>query len=152
MIPRQFSSDSHPQTDLFEEEFICVAWVENSMVGETLTYEQYLALGHVSVVFGQNLLPSVEHLLLQQAGCHRRVEVYASGFALLPLLVVGTNRVATMHLRLAKQAAAALPLRLLPLPIPLPQMTEVMQWPAHHSGEPGSLWLRRIIQETAARL
>jgi DNA-binding transcriptional LysR family regulator len=152
MIPRQFSSDSHPQAALFEEEFTCVVWAENSQVGETLTYEQYLALGHISVAFGQNLLPSVEHLLLQQAGCQRRVEVYALGFALLPLLVVGTNRVATMHLRLAKQAAAALPLRILPLPLALPKMTEVLQWPAHHSNEPGSRWLRQIIQETATRL
>jgi LysR family nod box-dependent transcriptional activator len=57
-----------------------------------------------------------------------------------------------MHLRLAKQAAAALPLRILPLPLALPKMTEVLQWPAHHSNEPGSRWLRQIIQETAARL
>jgi hypothetical protein len=31
-------------------------------------------------------------------------------------------------------------------------MTETLQWPAHHTDEPGSLWQRAILQETAARL
>jgi LysR family nod box-dependent transcriptional activator len=80
------------------------------------------------------------------------VEVFAPSFALLPLLVVGTNRIATMHMRLAKLAASWLPMRLLPLPIALPRMTEILQWPAHHTKEPGSIWLRNILRETAARL
>jgi hypothetical protein len=37
-------------------------------------------------------------------------------------------------------------------PVKLPPMTEVMQWPSHHSEEPGSQWLRGLLQETAARL
>jgi DNA-binding transcriptional LysR family regulator len=152
MIPAQFASDSHPQAALFEEEFTCVVWADNPLVDQTLTPEQYLALGHVGMAFGPTLLPSLEHLLLQQAGYHRRVEVFAPSFALLPLLVVGTNRVATMHMRLAKSAATWLPLRLLPLPIALPRMTEILQWPTHHTNEPGSIWLRTILRETAARL
>jgi LysR family transcriptional regulator, nod-box dependent transcriptional activator len=116
---------------------------------DALSPEQYLSLGHVGMAFGQTLQPSIEQLLLQQASYTRRVEVFAPSFALLPLLVVGTNRIATMHLRLAKRAAVWLPLRLLPLPIALPRMTEMLQWPAHHTGEPGSIWLRTIIRETA---
>lgn len=152
MIPAQFASGNHPQAALFEEEFTCVVWADNARVGTSLSPEEYLALGHVGMAFGQTLLPSVEQMLLQQAGCNRRVEVFAPSFALLPLLVIGTNRVATMHLRLAKLAATWLPLRLLPAPIALPRMTEMLQWPAHHTDEPGSLWLRAILQETAARL
>jgi hypothetical protein len=54
-----------------------------------------------------------------------------------------------MHSRQARQAAQVLPLRLLPLPIALPRMIEMLQWPAHHANEPGSLWLRGILQDTA---
>jgi DNA-binding transcriptional LysR family regulator len=152
MIPEQFASNSHPRAALFEEEFTAVVWAENEMAGKTLTREQYLKRGHVGMAFGQTLLPSVEQMLLQQAGCQRRVEVYAPSFALLPLLVIGTQRIATMHKRLAELAAASLPLRLLPLPMALPRMTEMLQWPAHHAEEPGSLWLRTMVQQTAARL
>jgi DNA-binding transcriptional LysR family regulator len=154
MIPAVFASDSHPRESLFEEEFTCVVWAENALVGKTLSPEQFLALGHVGMAFGQTLQPSIEQMLLQQAGYSRRMEVFAPSFALLPLLVVGTNRIATMHTRLAKLAATWLPLRLLPLPIPLalPHMTEVLQWPTHQTAEPGSLWLRTLMQETAARL
>jgi DNA-binding transcriptional LysR family regulator len=116
MIPAVFASDRDPRESLFEEKFTCVVWAENALVGKTLSPEQYLALGHVGMAFGQTLEPSIEQMLLQQAGYSRRMEVFAPSFALLPRLVVGTNRVATMHTRLAKLAATWLPLRLLPLP------------------------------------
>jgi hypothetical protein len=45
-------------------------------------------------------------------GDERRVEVIAHSFYLLPQLVLGTSRLATMHTRLAKQLAATLPIRL----------------------------------------
>jgi DNA-binding transcriptional LysR family regulator len=152
MIPDLFTSDAHPKAVLFEDDFTCVVWAENSLVGEAISLAQYLALGHAIVAFGQTLIPSIEQLYLQQAGYQRRVEIIAPSFALLPLLVLGTNRIATMHSRQARQAAQVLPLRLLPLPIALPRMIEMLQWPAHHANEPGSLWLRGILQDTAKRL
>lgn len=152
MIPERYTSDNHPKDVLFEEDFTCVVWAENALVGDALSLEQYLALGHVGVAFGNTLNPSIEQSLLQQAGHHRRLEIIASNFAMLPLLVMGTNRLATMHTRLARLAADYLPLRLLPLPIELPRMIEMLQWPAHHREEPGSIWLRKILQETASRL
>jgi DNA-binding transcriptional LysR family regulator len=152
MIPAVFASDSHPRENLFEEEFTCVVWAENTLVGKTLSPEQYLSLGHVGVAFGPTLNPSIEHQLLAQFGYRRRLEIISPTFALLPQLLIGTNRIATMHTRLARLAAQSLPLRLLPPPVKLPPMTEVMQWPSHHSEEPGSQWLRGLLQETAARL
>lgn len=152
LIPDVFASTQHGQTPLFQEDFTCVVWAENSLVGETLSLEQYLSLGHVGVAFGPTLNPSIEHQLLTQFGYRRRLEVISPTFALLPQLLIGTNRIATMHTRLARLAAQSFPLRLLPLPVKLPPMTEVMQWPSHHSEEPGSQWLRGLLQETAARL
>jgi DNA-binding transcriptional LysR family regulator len=150
MIPEKFTSDHHPKEALFVEDFTCVVWAGNTLVGETLSVAQYLALGHVGVAFEQPRNLSIEQSLLQQAGYQRRIEVIAPNFALLPLLVMGTNRVATMHTRLARLAASYLPLRLLPPPIALPPMIEMLQWPAHHRAEPGGTWLRQILKETAA--
>jgi DNA-binding transcriptional LysR family regulator len=152
LIPATFASEQHGQAPLFREGFTCVVWAENTQVGNELPLDQYLALGHVGVAFGPTLTPSIEQALLQQYGYRCRLEVIAPTFALLPQLLIGTNRIATMHTRLAKLAAESLPLRLLPPPVELPPMTEVMQWPLPHTEEPGSRWLRAILQETAARL
>lgn len=152
MIPEAFTLDNLPQTLLFQDDFTCVVWEQNTLVGDTLTVAQYQELKHIGMAFGPTLNPSIEQHLLEQSGIHRHVQVVAPTFSLLPLLVVGTNQVATMHTRLAKLAAAYLPLRLLPPPIPLLPMKEMLQWPAHHTEEPGSQWLRIILQEVAASL
>jgi DNA-binding transcriptional LysR family regulator len=152
LIPAIFASAQHGQASLFEEDFTCVVWAENTQVQETLSLEQYLALGHVGVAFGPTYNLSIEHSLLSQHGYRRRLEVVAPTFALLPHLLIGTNRIATMHSRLAKLAAQSLPLRLFPLPVELPPMTEVMQWPMPHTEEPGSQWLRTLLLETARQL
>ncbi len=152
MIPEIYTTGNHPREPLFQEDFTCVVWAENDRIGASLSREQYLDLGHVAVAFGSPSNLSIEQTLLQQAGCLRRIEVIASNFTMLPLLLPGTNRIATMHTRLARLAAGQLPLRLLPLPIELPRMTEMLQWPAHLREEPGCLWLRKILEETAAEL
>lgn len=152
MIPEAFTLDSLPQALLFQDDFTCVVWEQNRLVGDTLSVAQYQELGHISMAFGPTLNPSIEEILLQRSSIQRHVQVIAPTFSLLPVLVVGTNQVATMHTRLAKLAASYLPLRLLPPPIDLPTMNEMMQWPAHHTNEPGNCWLRSLVQETAARL
>ncbi len=152
MIPEAYTLDSLPQALLFQDDFTCVVWEKNTLVGDTLSVAQYQELGHIGMSFGPLRNPSIEQRLLQQSGIHRHLQVIAPTFSLLPVLVVGTNQVVTMHTRLAKLAATYLPLRLLPLPIALPTMNEMLQWPAHHTQEPGSLWLRNILQEVAARL
>lgn len=152
LIPEFFTSDNHPKAPLFQDDFICVMDANNQAVSDTISIEQFFAMGHVGVAFGQSLNPSIEQWLIQKHGHSRRIEVIAPNFTLLPHLVIGTNRIAVMHARLASIAAQSLPLRLLPLPITLPGMVEMMQWPAHHTNEPGSQWLRQILQETAASL
>jgi DNA-binding transcriptional LysR family regulator len=151
LIPEMFASETHPREALFTEEFLCVTDVGNERVGESLTIEQFFSLGHVGMAFGQSSNLSIDHLLLQKHG-HRRMEVIAPNFTIMPSLVLGTNRIAVMHARLARQAAEWLPLRLLPPPIELPGMVELMQWPAHHTNEPGSLWLRALLRETAREI
>ena len=152
MIPETFTLDSLPQARLFQDDFTCVVWEKNTLVGDTLSVAQFQELGHIGMAFGPALNPSIEQRLLEQSGVQRHVQVIVPTFSLLPVLVVGTNQVATMHTRLAKLAATYLPLRLLPPPIPLPTMNEMLQWPAHHAEEPGNRWLRNILQEVAASL
>jgi DNA-binding transcriptional LysR family regulator len=52
IMPEKYLSAEHPRDALFEDSYSCVVWAENSLVGQTLSREQFMALGHVSTLFG----------------------------------------------------------------------------------------------------
>jgi LysR family transcriptional regulator, nod-box dependent transcriptional activator len=78
--------------------------------------------------------------------------VITHSFSLLPQLVIGTARIATMHTRLAKQCAGTLPIRLVKPTFDIPRLTEVLQWHKYRDLDPGSMWLRDMIIEGARKL
>ena len=79
------------------------------------------------------------------------MEVATYSFNTMALLLVGTNRIATIHRRLAEQAAQTLPIRILELPYRLPKMRQAVQWHKYRSQDAGLIWLRRVICEGAAQ-
>ena len=112
IVPERYLIEGHPAQLLFEEDHVCVVWRENPLVGEHLTLEQYMQMGHISVGFGRNRHLSIEDWFMNQYGFNRRLEVITNDFNTLPQLLVGTVRIATMHRRLAELYAGYLPLRL----------------------------------------
>ena len=149
IVPERYALPNHPQVAMFEDDFRCVAWRGNRAIGRTLSLEQYLSVGHVVVELSGVQEPSFDEWFLKSRGHLRRVEIVAPTFALVPQLVVGTRRVATIWTRLAAMATAHLPLKQLPLPVEIPSFKEVLQWPVQRDAEPGSIWMRQVLQETA---
>jgi DNA-binding transcriptional LysR family regulator len=90
---------------------------------------------------------SIEEWFMNQYGFNRRIEVITNDFNTLPQLVVGTQRIATMHQRLARLYADHLPLRILNPPVKIPVMREVMLWHRSVDGDPMHRWLRERISE-----
>lgn len=152
LIPDIFASADHPSELLFEDDHTCVVWQDNPLVGSTISFAQYLAMGHVIMAFGDARNPSFDEWFLKNYGYVRRIEVVVPAFTLLPTMIVGTNRIATMHTRLAKLYAKYLPLRLVPFPIEIPKLTETLQWHKYEDLDPGCIWLRKIMNETAQQL
>jgi LysR family transcriptional regulator, nod-box dependent transcriptional activator len=68
---------------------------------------------------------------------------------LLGLMVVGTERVATLPSRLAREQAAQLPLKVLAPPVKLPPMRIYMQWHRARQLDGATMWLRDLILEVA---
>jgi DNA-binding transcriptional LysR family regulator len=149
ICPEQYIVEGHPTEKVFEEEHVCVIWEGNTEIGEKLTLEHYLEAGHVATGFGRNRRMSIEEWFMNQYGCTRRIEVITNNFTTLPMLVIGTRRIATMHQRLAQQYAALLPLRILPPPVKLPTITQCMFWHRSMDGDSMLRWLREIIHQTA---
>jgi LysR family transcriptional regulator, nod-box dependent transcriptional activator len=137
---------------LFEDSYVIVVDVDNTEVGDSIAIEQYLALRHVAFKSGKYGLPQFETWMANRYGDERHVEVIAHSFNLLPHLVIGTARIATMHTRLAKQLAASMPIRLIEPTFEIPRLVEVLQWHKYRDLDPGSMWLRDAILEGAATL
>jgi DNA-binding transcriptional LysR family regulator len=147
IVPERYIIEGHPSRLLFEEEHVCAVWQGNTQVGDSLTLEQYMEMGHVSVGFGRSRHMSIEEWFMNQYGFNRRLEVITNDFNTLPQLVVGTQRIATMHQRLARLYADYLPLRILPPPVKIPVMREFMLWHRSVDGDPMHRWLRERITE-----
>ena len=115
IMPEQYLSENHPSEPLFEDDFVCVAWAGNTGLRErSISMRDYLRLGHVVVRFGeQQQVPAFEEKFMEHFSETRRIEVVTTGFTLVPQLVVGTTRIATVHRRLAQFYAKQLPLNIL---------------------------------------
>ncbi|OCK60021.1 transcriptional regulator NodD1 [Bradyrhizobium sp. LMTR 3] len=152
VLPELFMSSAHPKATLFEETLVCVGCRTNKQLSRQLTFDKYISMGHVAAKFGQALRPNIEEWFLLEHGLKRRIEVAVQGFTMIPPMLSGTERIATMPSRLAQHFAKTVPLRIVETPLPLPAFTEAIQWPALHNTDPASIWMRRIMLQEAARM
>jgi LysR family transcriptional regulator, nod-box dependent transcriptional activator len=150
--PESQNSQGQSGTVIFEDSYVIVVDAANTEVGNSIAIDQYLALRHVAFKSGRHGLPQFETWMANRYGEERRVEVVAHSFYLLPRLVIGTSRIATMHTRLAKQLAGDLPIRLVKPEFEIPRLIEVLQWHKYRDLDPGSMWLRDAILEGARGL
>lgn len=152
VMPTFVLSPQHPQEILFDDTQICIAWSGNTAIGPELSLDRYLALGHVVLQFPSGGAQAQNNEWLQTVmHFNRRVEVIAMNFASLVQCVVGTQRIATIQKRLAEYYARHLPIKLIPTPFVVPEFTESLQWNRNSDADPGSLWLRGLLKEVAAR-
>ncbi|WP_024519938.1 LysR family transcriptional regulator [Bradyrhizobium sp. Tv2a-2] len=152
ILPELFMSNVHPKAALFEETLVCVGCQTNKHISRQLTFEKYMSMGHVAARFGRTLRPSIEEWFLLEHGVKRRIDVAVQGFSMIPPMLLGTRRIATMPSRLAQHFSATMPLKIVELPLPLPKFAEAAQWPAGHNTDPASIWMRRILLEEASQM
>jgi DNA-binding transcriptional LysR family regulator len=153
VIPSQYTSKEHPSAALFEEDYLCVTWEGNTRVRERLTFDDYLACGHVIATFanhGTTSLPTFDGWFMESFDVKRRVEVTAPTMIALPALVVGTDRIATVHRRIALHAQETLPVKVWEPPPRIPRLVQMLQWHKHRSNDPALNWIREKIIQTAA--
>ncbi len=152
IVPKAFVPSGRPHHVLFRDTFSCITWRNHPTIGDTLTLEQYAALGHVVVSFVEGRVTSFDAQFGPGEGLHRRIEVVAPSYQVLPDLVAGTDRIATIQTRLARMLAVTYPIKVLALPAPLPTFEEAMVWHERFDGDEGHSWFRARMLETAAAL
>lgn len=150
IVPEQYRSDEHPSSRLFEESYVCVTWLENQQVTEHLSFDDYVSAGHVVTKFGDGRVPAFDTWLMERFGVIRRNEVTVASLTEPAEMVVGTQRIATVHSRLAKAAAQVLPLKIWPPPLEIPPLVEYAQWNKVRADDPALQWLLGELQVVAA--
>lgn len=137
---------------LFREQFTCIAWSKNDTVGTKVTLKQYLSQTHIIVAFDFPMLMGFDEVFLRQNGHHRHVSAVVPNFTLLPMFVVGTNHLATMHHRLARRLAKDLPIKIVKPQIAFPSVEEYLCWHRHRERDTAGMWLRQFLTEVAATM
>jgi DNA-binding transcriptional LysR family regulator len=151
IIPREYCSSEHPAETLLEEQFCCVLWKDSPLAVGPLTREAYLDAGHVVVLPGAGQ-PALEDWFVQRLGVSRRVEVTTYSFAASTQLLVGTQRIATVHRRLALQAQRHEPIVIREVPLSMPTMHQTVQWHKHRTADAGLAWLRQQLRLTVTAM
>ncbi len=152
IFPTRYLAPEHPSERLFGDQFTCLVWSGNRIVKHHVSLETYLSLGHIVVRFGRiQQLPSFDEWFVERYGHERRVEVVTTAFNLVPQLLVGTQRIATLHRRLATFYQPYLPLRLVTPPVEIPRIEESMQWHRSRDRDPGTVWLRSALKSAIAK-
>jgi DNA-binding transcriptional LysR family regulator len=152
IIPRGFLSPDHPEEVLYTEDFVCVVWRDSALARGELTFDRYLAAGHVLMQPPDGIGDSFEAWFVKRYGVTRRVAVTSYGFSALPAMVVGTELIATVHTRLARALQPAWPIELRPPPLPITAMEQGLQWHKYRAQDPGLVWLRGLLRRAVARM
>lgn len=151
LTPEDFLDPDQPAELLCEERQVVVGCRQNPALAGALASADFERLGHVAVHVGSNHVPSFADRQLERMGLQRRVELTCGCFTILPWLLVGTERLAVLHERLARQVVARFPLVLAELPFSFPVMREMIQYHKTRESDAGLAWLRGQLKEQVAR-
>jgi LysR family nod box-dependent transcriptional activator len=152
ITPSRYLAEGHPSEHLFDDDYVCVAWAGNPHVHRNISIEQYLSLGHVIVRYGnQRQLPAFDEWFLERGDYQRRIEVITTAFNLVPQLLLGTARIATLHRRLYRFYRRYFPIRAVPAPLEIPRIEEFLQWHRSRDRDPGTVWLRAVLKQLVAK-
>lgn len=152
IVPEFFAASNHPAERLFRDSWSCLSWEGNDIVGTKLSMERFMAAGHVAIEWGAGRMQTFDETVATRLGHVRRREVTAPNFTVVPQLLVGTQRIATLQTHLAQRMSASAPLRLLDCPLPIPTFFEAVQWHKYQEQDPAIIWFRELLRTEAAKI
>jgi LysR family nod box-dependent transcriptional activator len=152
IAPKIPAITGHHTKLLFQERFTCIAWTQSHVIGDALTLKQYLAARHVVASFDDPNLMAFDEAFLNSRGHKRQIAAVVPSFTLLPLFVIGTQNIATIHSRLARRFAKTMPIRVVRPRVAFPYVEEFLHWHRHRDRDPASLWLRNFLIDVASAL
>ncbi len=133
-------TSDHPSQILFDDDYVVIGCKGNPKMKGPMTKELYFELGHVTCRFGKARVPAFDDWFMRRQKQQRRIEIVAPSFLSIPGLVVGSQRIATVHRRLAGRIADNLPLVIRELPLSMPPIREGAQWHLSNNNDAAIRW------------
>ena len=153
VTPETYRSQSHPSEKLYDEDHLIAAWTGNTLLADgQLDIERFRALGHVVARFARVRANSLAETWLDSRVPDRRIEMIVPAFMHVPRLLIGTQRIALVHGRLARMSAELMPIALFDPPFDLPILTEVIQYHRARQSDGGLRWLIDAIHACVKEL
>jgi DNA-binding transcriptional LysR family regulator len=146
LVPQQSSGPGVVWTPLYRDGYRCLVWTEHP--ARRLTLSGFAAMEHV-LVAPRERAGGIVDAVLEKNGLRRRVAVQVPTFLMVPYVLSGTTRVATVPERMAAELVRVYPLRSLGPPVEIPGFTMCMGWHEIHRSDPSHRWLRETLAATA---
>ncbi|MGE6915283.1 LysR family transcriptional regulator [Achromobacter kerstersii] len=135
--------------DLFSERYACMGRRGHPVLSAGLTRGQFKRLDHILVASrasAHRLLDDV----LGEAGLHRQPYLTLPHFSAAAEIVRRTDLTVTLPYRAAIWFNRDNAFDIRPLPISLPPLCVTVHWHARFESDPGTMWLRRLVEATLA--
>jgi DNA-binding transcriptional LysR family regulator len=142
-VPPRFESQI-----LLRDRFVLVARSGHPAAAALLDLADYAGLLHVLVSPGGATTGSVDQALAEH-GLKRRIALLVSTYLALPSVLCGSDLVATVPERTARQIVGSGGLEISPLPLDLTH-TVSMAWHRRNTGAPEQAWFRSLLLAAAA--
>jgi DNA-binding transcriptional LysR family regulator len=140
---------AHPRTTLYVDRWVVVVDRSNESVGQDISLDDLARLPHIA--YRAPSMRTQPYVALEAAGIHPRYLLVSSNFLLIPILVTGTDAVAIVQERLARNLADGLGLRILEFPLQLaPLGIDVVENPRMR-GDSGVAWLTGVLHREFTR-
>jgi DNA-binding transcriptional LysR family regulator len=133
------------------ETLLTLARPDHAGLGERLTLEAYLAQRHVVLAAREGSRPMID-LALAKRGLSRRIAVTVPHFQSMPVLVRGSDLLATLPRRMAQLYARHFGLHTYPVPLRVPQFPVYLIWHEGCDADSGHAWFRRELATLCTRL
>ncbi len=143
------TSADHPSELMFVDDYLVVGDQANPAFAQEMTSKLYLSLPHVTVRFGKQRIPAFDDWYMRRKKQQRRVEVVTASFVTMPSLIIGTNRIGTMHRRLAEKMGKRYPLAFAEVPFDIPPVRELAQWDIANNNDAALRWVVGEMKKVA---
>lgn len=138
---------------LFSDRWVCVVSPDNPAIeNDGLTLATLSRLPWVAPYYQQSYEGGPIARQLRILGIQPRIAVRVESYLVAPYFVAGTDRVALMQERLARQVAERLPIRILECPGDIEPLTETLWWHERYDDDPAHRFFREMLQEVAQQL
>ena len=132
---------------LLQDPFVLISRRGHPLTAQQPSLDAYAALNHILVSPRGDTTGAVDRALAD-LGLKRRIALLVATYLALPAALAGSDLVATVPRRAARQIAAIAEIEIMPLAIDL-SVTVSMAWHRRATSEPAQSWFRSLLIEAA---